>query len=206
MIDPSKKLRFYGQFRWPVDRILYTQYFMKFEGQGICLECGAADGVTMSSTKFFEEFMGWKAINIEALPQAYAKLIANRPISVNINAALSNEEGECFIKRNEEDELFSSLSEDGEKVRKTTYKKIIEDYGISKLNLMVLDVEGHEKEALEGMVGSRVLPDILCVEFAHHTSRSLNMSPSYNCIMEMGYKCDFGKKCNLFFKKKQLGE
>lgn len=47
MIDPSKKLRFYGQFRWPVDRILYTQYFSNFEGQGICLECGAADGVTI---------------------------------------------------------------------------------------------------------------------------------------------------------------
>lgn len=202
MIDPSKKLRFYGQFRWPVDRILYTQYFSNFEGQGICLECGAADGVTISSTKFFEEFMGWKSINVEALPEAYAKLVVNRPNSINVNAALSNVEGECFIKRNEEKELLSSLAEDGEKVRKTTYRKIIEDYGMSKLDLMVLDVEGHEKEALEGMVGSTVLPDVLCVEFAHHTSRSLNVSPAYKCIMEMGYKYDFGKKCNLFFKKK----
>ena len=58
-------MKFYGQFnKYPVDKILYDRYFKDFNGQGISLECGAADGINISSTKFFEETLGWKTINV----------------------------------------------------------------------------------------------------------------------------------------------
>ena len=71
-------MKFYGQVgkrrhSKPIDQYLYERYFKDFKGEGICLECGAADGEEISSTKYIEETLGWKTINIEPHPDSYAK-------------------------------------------------------------------------------------------------------------------------------------
>jgi FkbM family methyltransferase len=198
------KFKFYGQCRYNVDRLIYDRYFTinNLEGKGICFECGAADGVSLSSTKFFEESLGWKSINVEGLPESYGKLVINRPLSTNINAILSNEDGKTYIRKNKADILCSEvvLDNDGDtfSVREATYKTIIDDLKIPYLNLMVLDVEGHEPEALDGMIGCSVLPDILCCEF---NRRNPENPRTMDKIIKLGYVEDFRYKFNRFFKK-----
>jgi hypothetical protein len=68
----------------------YMKDILEKKKSGISIECGAFDGLTDSCTKFFEESMNWKTINIEALPIAYNKLVVNRPNSINLNIGLSN--------------------------------------------------------------------------------------------------------------------
>ena len=82
-------MKFYGQFDPPVDKVLYERYFKNLE-EGVSIECGAFDGLTENCTKFFEDNLKWKTINIEPLPHIFDKLKVNRPRSVNLNLALSN--------------------------------------------------------------------------------------------------------------------
>jgi FkbM family methyltransferase len=201
-LDTIKQFKFYGECRYQTDRLLHDKYFKDFKGQGISLECGAADGITASATKFFEESLGWKTINIEALPESYEKLIKNRPLSINIHAVLADSEGEAYFQKNTIAPLSSKIvKNDGEntyKIKKTTYKKVIEDLKITYLDLMVLDVEYHETEALIGMEGAKILPDILCVEFPR---RSRENSVVMQKVLKLGYTLNLEYKWNKFFKR-----
>jgi len=204
-------MKFYGQSskrrdKIPIDKFLYERYFKSLNNfKGVCLECGAADGETISSTKFFEETLGWKCINIEPHPDSYAKLILNRPNSLNINMALSNIETEVNFMIGPNYYLRAHITRDNEicdkskglhlvKVKTIPYRKIIEANKINNLDLMVLDVEGHEMEALKGMVGSTVLPKVLCVEFNH-----IGKDIITNMVAEMGYVLDTQSYINTIY-------
>ena len=86
-------LRYYGQFDPSVDRFLHERYFLDAPPGLTLMECGAFDGEFESSGKFFEETLGWRAINIEPSPRIFSKLIQNRPMSTNLNIALSDMNG-----------------------------------------------------------------------------------------------------------------
>jgi len=182
-------MKFYGQFKPPQDQILYERYFKDFSGNGVCLECGAVDGVNISSTKFFEETLGWTAINIEPHPDSFKKLLVNRPKSININVALSDTQETSYLVTGKKFFLRAYLVRENRKntvqVTKDTYKNVIENLPIDHIDLMVLDVEGHEKEALNGMRDARIMPSLLCVENNHVRKTAIG-----NIIVPMGYKYD----------------
>ena len=54
------------------------------------LEVGAHDGLHMASTHFFEHFLKWRGLCIEAGPTFYEKLAKNRPGCTRINAVLGH--------------------------------------------------------------------------------------------------------------------
>jgi hypothetical protein len=74
-------VQFYGQFETPVDRFIFERYFPDTGIMGTFVECGAFDGLTECSCKFFEETMGWTGHNLEPVLWIFEKLIANRPSS-----------------------------------------------------------------------------------------------------------------------------
>jgi FkbM family methyltransferase len=208
-------MRFYGQFQPPVDQFLLERYF-KDKKDGIALECGAFDGQLESSCKFFEESMDWRVINIEASPPIFKNLIINRPKSTNFNLALSNKEGTAkfaHVISPEMGENFGngslshleihkkSLINEGCKfvdyeVKTITYKKLIESTSIKKLNLMVLDVEGHELSVIEGMIGAAVLPEIFCIEHGHLGVEKIKLA-----LSKLPYKYDTSLHINSFYIK-----
>ena len=52
-------------------------------------------------------------------------------------------------------------------VRTVTYPELIAESGITRLDLFVLDIEGHEAPAIESMRQGALLPSVLCVEHGH---------------------------------------
>src|SRR3989304_3789195 len=83
-------MQFYGQWNPPQDQVLYENYF-KDKRNGFYIECGAESIGTESL--FFEKELDWKGINIEASKREYARLIINRPNSINLHLGLSNKTG-----------------------------------------------------------------------------------------------------------------
>ena len=204
LASAPETFKFYGQFEPPVDKFLFERYFQGRAMQGVVIECGAFDGQLESSCAFFEESLGWKAINLEASPAIYAALVKNRPLSTNLNVALSNQVGTAeFVDvelpgyplctngslshlephRQWLDSVNCSYSKC--QVQTWTYKKLVEELNLETVNLMVLDVEGHELQALEGFVGATALPEILCVEHGH-----LGIEAITNALKPLGY--DYG--------------
>jgi hypothetical protein len=64
------------------------------------------------------------------------------------------------------------------------------------VDLFVLDVEGYEMEALEGMINSKFLPQILCVEYPHVGLDHIKLF-----LEDLNYKFDLTKDNNAYFIK-----
>ena len=175
--------RYYGQFDPPLDKVLHERYFSADPRDGVFVECGAFDGVTESTCKFFEETLGWSGVNVEPSPPIFKKLSANRPASANVHAALADAEGEATFTavvhprfgdlctngslRHHPDHLreirASGWKERAYTVRTTTWRRLVADHGLTRVDLFVLDVEGAELDVVAGMAGCPVLPGLICV-------------------------------------------
>jgi len=83
-------------------------------------------------------------------------------------------------------------------VKCKTYKAMVEELNITKLNLFILDVEGHEFEVLDGMVGCTILPDVFVIEHGHRTPEDI-----YEKLKSLNfpYKLDHISFVNSFFVK-----
>ena len=211
-------MRYYGQniAGNQVDRFLHLNYFPN-KKNGFFIECGAADGFNLSSCKFFEEFMGWKGINMEASPDKYKKLVENRPNSfLNLNKGLLHESGK-FVFRDDTvedptryagwgngsfqhtEKHYIQLHQMGIQLKESeieciTYKELIEEYNIKSVDLFILDVEGMELTVMEGMKECKVLPTHMFVEHEH-----VGLKETENMLSEFGYKLDYSDFCNSMY-------
>jgi FkbM family methyltransferase len=208
-------MKFYGQGKPSVDRVLYESYF-KDKYSGICIECGALDGVRGSCCKFFEEFMDWSSINIEPSPYLYEMLIKNRPDSINLNIALSDKIGESTFTHaihptlgkhfgngslKHTEEHIKRLKKQGckfeeYKVKTTTFKDLVKAIGLEDIDLFTLDVEGHEPTVIKTLSECHVLPKVMCIEHSHINEDKLNED-----MRSLGYRLDQKVFVNSYFTR-----
>lgn len=204
-------MRFYGQWNPPVDEVIYRNYFLD-KRNGVAIECGAAE--FGDSCKFFEDELGWLCYNIEASKYTFGRLTENRPNSININAALSNKVNlntpfkdiisapggghgngslKHLPKHVEQLSGYGVVFEEYD-VQTLTYKELVNLPVNYDIDLLVLDVEGHELEVIEGMKDARTLPKVIVVEYPIVTLGALKES-----LKEFGYIFNFVSFNNAFF-------
>jgi FkbM family methyltransferase len=211
--------KFYGQFDPPVDQFIFERYFPDKSIRGTFVECGAFDGLTECSCKFFEESMGWTGYNLEPVPWIFEQLCENRPNSKNLNYALSNTIGEATFKAvdhpqfginctngslNHTEAHYQALKDAGcqlvdVKVNLRTWSDFIEKENISHIDLLVLDVEGHELSVIDGIQESDVLPDVLCIEVGH-----IHLEKIRDRLDRLGYIYDISSHVNAYFVKREM--
>jgi len=125
---------------------------------GFYIECGAYNGVDQSNTWYLERSLNWKGILIEPSKKNFCELIINRsPKNFFENVALVSEN---YFKNNNkiyliENNLYSKVNNNNvlnsKEVVATTLNNILKKYNLYKVNFFSLDVEGYEKEVLEGL-------------------------------------------------------
>ncbi len=214
----SLPMKFYGQFDPPVDRFIFERYFPDTQIRGTFVECGAFDGVLESSCKFFEETMGWSGYNLEPVPWIFEKLCQNRPSTRNLNVGLSERTGTSSFNSIIHPELgraigwgaidpapdhLAQIQASGSEIEASeiavlSWGDFISQEGIQQIDLMVLDVEGHELSVLSGMRGSPVLPKVMCVEFGHAGFDAIRDE-----MDQLGYEYDTNSHANAFFVKRE---
>ena len=189
---------------------LITKFF-KNTYNGFFIECGANDGIAGSPCKPFEA-MGWLGINVEANPHCYELLKKNRPNCVNYCCALGAKEGKMpfYIPEGASrkkmaggstlhKEIHAGRTLEEKQVDVKTYYNIIKDNidAFDKIDLFLLDVEGHELEVIEGMKGSKHLPRVFVIEYSKVDMELLNEK----LINDMGYKIKGIYKDNICYEK-----
>lgn len=208
-------MQFYGQWDPPVDAVLYERYFTD-RHNGICIEAGAYDGVEESSCKMFEESLGWTAVNCEPVPFIFNLLCANRPDALNLNVALSDRRSTgSFTQAVHPDRGHrfgnGSLSHaashtdlltaqgctfDTFEVETITYAELVAALDLRRVDLLVLDVEGHEPAAIAGMAGcpDHLLPAVMCIEYPNTGLDVLS-----SLVDRLGYVLDGTSFNNAFY-------
>jgi len=158
---------------------------------GFFLEAGANDGISQSNTLYFERYFGWTGILVEPAPAlaalcrkyrpkciveevALASRINSGPVELTIAGlmtttagAFADMEGYSADKHLERAKTFSlNNTEEFEKLyaNTNTISQILENHGSPEIDLLSLDVEGYEEEALMGLDLSKHRPHHILIE------------------------------------------
>jgi len=164
------------------DEYAYMNFFFG-STSGTILESGALDGVTYSVSRFFVYARGWRAVHVEGSPTSYAALAVNRPEALNIHTALCNVSRTLhyavnpavpatsgfweFIPAWIRSGFYAGVDVDEAKMPLVPCRPLgplLEMYGVRKINLWVLDVEGAEEEVLTSVDFSRLSVDVIVAE------------------------------------------
>lgn len=172
---------YYGQLE--LDKVLHETFFQN-KRDGFFIECGAYDGLSESTCKFFEETMGWKGLNIEPVPYTFERLIQNRPTTLSENVAISSKKGKatftnpihpvlgkhfgCGSLSHSERHMqnVAGCEMDIFEVETIPFADLYYKHSLPNIDLFVLDIEGHEKDALPSILSipQSALPKVFCIE------------------------------------------
>ena len=146
------------------DKYLEENIFKGYKN-GIFLDVGAHDGISLNNTFFFEKMLGWKGICFEPNPDVFSILKLNRT-AICLPIALSDVEGIAeFTKITGYSQTLSGLTkeyhpnytdrikEEAEEfkcnaeiinVKTRTLNSVLEEYNFTNIDFMSLDTEGSE--------------------------------------------------------------
>jgi FkbM family methyltransferase len=148
---------------------------LKHVEKGFYIDVGANDPTIDSVTKAFYD-RGWSGINIEPLPIHHADLERERPRDVNLECAAGASAGEveiweCDVRgwATSSSDTISQHSRDGhvgtfQKVTVKPLQDICAEHVSGDIHFLKIDVEGFEKNVIEGINFSLYRPWILVIE------------------------------------------
>ena len=188
---------------------------------GTFVDLGAYDGVTYNNTLFFEKELGWTGLCVEPIPERFAECKQNRTCNT-VQGCASNFTGmSAFIKVTGYSEMLSGLlhtydprhlNRVKEEIRQfggsfTTipvqcysFNDLMELHGISRVNFLSIDTEGHELETLTAIDFSRYTIDVITVEDNYDDSRITKLLESKGFVLEKKLAVD------LVFVRKEFKE
>ncbi len=145
--------------------------------RGFYIDVGAMDPVTHSVTCHFYE-AGWHGINVEPVPRHFARLAEARPRDINLNLALGERDELRELYDVPESGLASFCAEEPAAagppspprvplpaVRVTTLARLCAEHasGVT-IDFLKINVEGWERQVIEGGDWRRFRPRIVVVE------------------------------------------
>lgn len=151
---------------------------MPWEG-GTFVEAGAHDGYTQSNTYFLERWRGWSGLLIEPVPEMRARCERRRPRSRVVGCALVGPAHAGDSVEIELGDLMSTIvaGEPGQRtaspraraprtiaVPARTLSSVLDENGLTDIDVIVLDLEGAELEAIAGLELERHGPRYILVE------------------------------------------
>lgn len=190
-----------------------------FQGakDGFFVEVGCIDGRLFSNTLHFEE-KGWKGMCIEAHQDYIGLLSRNRPNSRVCHCAVGEKNADAIPFYATERGSLSTLDKEQENrwkkdfsqffngftvqsVPMRTLTSIFLEEGVTEIDLLSIDIEGYEVEALGGLDFERFRPKVIVVESdsPEHEQRIAEMLQPYS------YRKVVHLNENLFFIRPDVG-
>lgn len=181
---------------------------------GFYVDVGAADPARASVTKHFYDH-GWHGINIDPRRDSIASLDQQRPRDINLRLAAGSTDGIITFFVSEEDPDLSTtdrhdlatLKAQGyhfvtEEVPVRRLDSILEEYGVSTIDFLKIDVEGSEADVLNGVDLARWRPRVVVVEATLPWSHKRRDQQWRHLLEEPGYVEGCFDGLNLFFAHK----
>ena len=164
-----KKRKYYSQ--WGED--LFIQEYFKDKEKGFYVDIGCFHPIMYSNTCILFN-KGWSGINIDLDFHTIDFFNFVRKRDENINIAISDTEGEKDLYFFHSRSAINSLSEirkkeakEIRKIKTKTLNSVFENskFKNEKINLISIDVEGHEIEVLKSINLEKYAPEMVVIEF-----------------------------------------
>lgn len=159
------------------EELIIRDYF-EDRREGFFLDVGCAWAVFGSNTYYLERHLDWTGIGIDALDDYAAEWAEVRPTSTFMNYLITNKTGgygtffksdslglSSTSKGHAAGKLFGVKAEPKEiKVPMITLNDLLDGAGVTKIDLLSMDIEGHEAKAFAGFDIERFAPELLVIE------------------------------------------
>lgn len=132
---------------------VYNRFFARSTRPGVFVESGALDGsVYGSNTHYFERYLGWSGLLVEASSRNFNRLRIRRGGSSRVHSvhtALCPTDGWTTIPSS--GGCCGETGKGDERVPCTSMRSLVHKYNVSQIDFWSLDVEGGEFGVLSGV-------------------------------------------------------
>lgn len=192
--------------------------------RGVFIEAGANDGVRQSNTYYFEKIRGWSGLLVEPVPELAAECRRNRrapvfeaalaasdvpgaTVELHVAGLMSTVAGALGDDAATAAHVAAGLAVQGLRATRRlhvparTLSSLIEEARLpSPIDLLSLDVEGAELDALRGLDLARHAPRFICVEARERAP----LEAPLEALLEARYRLcevltDLGTRSDLLF-------
>jgi FkbM family methyltransferase len=170
--------------------------------RGVFVDVGASDGVTGSNSLYFEE-RGWWCLCIEPDPRHFDQLQGARAVCELSAASTSCGEARFWLHPQRpsrsslvpsEDVMYEPIV-----VRTVTLDQLVAKYALRRIDILDIDVEGHELAVWESLDRHTVRPWLVIIEYADTRPRS-SFAEIQAAFAEEGYALVHRTPANLIFE------
>jgi FkbM family methyltransferase len=186
--------------------------------RGFYIDVGAMDPIVDSVTKAFYE-RGWRGINIEPVRQWYEKLVLDRPEDTNLNVAVLDKPGVVHLHE-VADTGLSTLDETLAERHKSvggyqtlditvtavTLDMVLDEHRHEEVHFLKVDVEGAERQVLEGIDLTRTRPWIIVVEATKPLTQEQDYASWEQLITDRKYAFAYFDGLNRFYVAQERPE
>lgn len=154
----------FGEDQWIIENISLPK-------NGTFIDVGADQPIYGSNTYYFEKYLGWSGICIDADERTIDKLKQKRKNT--LHTAVSNNNGEITFNQHDLAGISAVSKQGNTVVSCKTLDSILEEANINNIDLLDIDVEGHELEVCEGLNWNKYKPKIVIIEFISPTGGNI---------------------------------
>jgi FkbM family methyltransferase len=172
---------------------------LKDVDKGFYIDVGANDPVVDSVTKSFYD-RGWSGINIEPLSEFFNKLKVGRPRDINLNVVCTSSNGSIEFYEFEGTGLstinnltaakhqLNGLRYEKKIVECKTLDSILEAHQVDCIHFLKIDVEGAEKDVLDGINLNKNKPWVILLEANEPLIKTERKVAWEHILIDAGYK------------------
>jgi hypothetical protein len=149
----------------------------------------------------------WNGLNIDLSEFSIDLFNFVRPNDININSAISNDEGEVIVYHQKKISQLTTIYKEIAKERMQGFikEKIVKSqkltsilnnskYKNKKIDFLNIDLEGADMSALESLDFEIYRPKIICIEI---TNKKIENSEIYNFLIKLNYIKKWSSKANI---------
>lgn len=147
---------------------------LRYKKNGFFVECGALDGETRSNSLYFERYLNWTGLLIEADPLNFAEILTKNRHAWLSPTCLSKNSYPEIVSFEQRSNLgrISQLSPGSERPNHVDVQcfplySYMLALNVTHIDYFSLDVEGDELDVLKAVPFDKINIETLSVEFAH---------------------------------------
>jgi FkbM family methyltransferase len=166
---------------------------------GFYIDVGAQHPLVHSVTKLFYE-LGWSGINIEPVQHWFDLLVADRPRDINLRIAAGASAGEVTFHEFPETGLSTAIDRHAQRHERKGFQRrsyvvpvrplrdICAEHASSEIHFLKIDVEGSERDVLQGCDFARYRPWIVVIEAIEPLTLIASYTEAECILLGAGYE------------------